>query len=221
MLAWLPPVRTVTPKENALVGRFLSRRRFPPPGVGAGQAVWATSSHRLGAQTHATAEPERAEVETGGEAILGITQIGKHCQDRCSIFRQTGDCIMPRVGLFARVLAGGAVAVGDPVEIEETVPCSVFQAVVLTLSDRCAESYSKRLWPGRGGRHVDPFVPCPRCNLPAGLVPCTGTFKVPRCQRGEEEDVSTQDTALSGVWGHDAVRTASGHTGLQGPGAAL
>jgi molybdenum cofactor synthesis domain-containing protein len=45
---------------------------------------------------------------------------------------------MPRMGLFARVLAGGAVAVGDPVEIEETVLRSAFQAVVLTLSDRCA-----------------------------------------------------------------------------------
>jgi len=69
---------------------------------------------------------------------LSITQIGKHCHDRCAIFRQTGDCIMPRMGLFARVLAGGAVAVGDPVEIEETVPRSAFQTVVLTLSDRCA-----------------------------------------------------------------------------------
>ena len=79
-----------------------------------------------------------SRVRLGNEAILGITQIGKHCHDRCSIFRQTGDCLMPRVGLFARVLAGGAVAVGDPVEIEETVPRSAFQAVVLTLSDRCA-----------------------------------------------------------------------------------
>jgi len=69
---------------------------------------------------------------------LSITQIASTATTGCAIFRQTGDCIMPRMGLFARVLAGGAVAVGDPVEIEETVPRSAFQTVVLTLSDRCA-----------------------------------------------------------------------------------
>jgi molybdenum cofactor synthesis domain-containing protein len=79
-----------------------------------------------------------SRLRLGSEAILSITQIGKQCHDRCTIFHQTGDCIMPRVGPFARVLVGGAVAIGDPVEIEETVLRSAFQVVVLTLSDRCA-----------------------------------------------------------------------------------
>jgi molybdenum cofactor synthesis domain-containing protein len=79
-----------------------------------------------------------SRVRLGGEAVLGITQLGKRCHHRCAIFHQTGDCIMPRVGLFARVLTGGALAVGDAVEIEATVPRSAFQVVVLTLSDRCA-----------------------------------------------------------------------------------
>jgi MOSC domain-containing protein YiiM len=49
--------------------------------------------------------------------VLEISQIGKECHTRCAVYKQTGDCIMPRLGLFARVLEGGAVAVGDAVEV--------------------------------------------------------------------------------------------------------
>ena len=52
--------------------------------------------------------------------------------------RQTGDCIMPRLGLFARVLQAGTVAVGDSAEVLECVPRRVFQVVILTVSDRCS-----------------------------------------------------------------------------------
>ncbi len=52
-----------------------------------------------------------------GEALLEITQIGKECHDRCAIYLQAGDCVMPREGVFARVLRGGRVAPGDPVEV--------------------------------------------------------------------------------------------------------
>jgi MOSC domain-containing protein YiiM len=48
-----------------------------------------------------------------GDACLEITQIGKECHQGCSIFRQMGDCIMPREGVFARVLRGGTVKPGD------------------------------------------------------------------------------------------------------------
>lgn len=54
-----------------------------------------------------------------GEALLEITQIGKECHDRCAIFLQAGDCVMPREGVFARVVRGGAVAAGDAVEVVE------------------------------------------------------------------------------------------------------
>jgi MOSC domain-containing protein YiiM len=50
-----------------------------------------------------------------GEALLEISQIGKECHDRCAIYFQAGDCVMPREGVFARVLRGGTVAPGDPV----------------------------------------------------------------------------------------------------------
>ncbi|HWI40877.1 MAG TPA: MOSC domain-containing protein, partial [Verrucomicrobiae bacterium] len=53
-----------------------------------------------------------------GDALLEITQIGKECHTRCAIYYQAGDCVMPREGIFARVLQGGAVAAGDPVSVQ-------------------------------------------------------------------------------------------------------
>ena len=47
-----------------------------------------------------------------GEALLEVTQIGKVCHDRCAIYYQAGDCVMPREGIFARVLKGGIVTAG-------------------------------------------------------------------------------------------------------------
>src|SRR6266540_5920680 len=50
-----------------------------------------------------------------GEAVLEVTQIGKECHTRCAIFYQAGDCVMPKEGIFARVLKGGTVAAGAPI----------------------------------------------------------------------------------------------------------
>ena len=79
-----------------------------------------------------------SRLRVGRDAELVVTQLGKICHTRCAIYRQTGDCIMPRLGVFARVSAGGAVAAGDPVEVVAAVPREMFQAVVLTISDRCS-----------------------------------------------------------------------------------
>jgi len=73
-----------------------------------------------------------------GEAELLISQVGKACHNRCAIYVRAGDCIMPRRGLFARVVAGGDVAPGDPVEVLEVVGPDVIQVAVVTVSDRCA-----------------------------------------------------------------------------------
>jgi MOSC domain-containing protein YiiM len=51
------------------------------------------------------------------DALLEVTQIGKECHRHCQIYERVGDCIMPREGIFARVLAGGSVEKGDVVEI--------------------------------------------------------------------------------------------------------
>ncbi len=52
-----------------------------------------------------------------GEAEVEITQIGKICHTRCAIYHQAGDCVMPREGIFAKVLKEGRVQTGDQVEI--------------------------------------------------------------------------------------------------------
>ena len=55
-----------------------------------------------------------------GETLLEVTQIGKVCHDRCAIYYQAGDCVMPREGIFCRVLKGGQIKVGDEVKIAKS-----------------------------------------------------------------------------------------------------
>lgn len=52
------------------------------------------------------------------DVILEITQIGKQCHAHCEIYHQVGDCIMPREGVFAKVICGGPIAVGDELYVE-------------------------------------------------------------------------------------------------------
>lgn len=52
-----------------------------------------------------------------GEVLLEMTQIGKECHSHCEIYQTVGDCIMPREGVFARVLHGGMIQIGDEMEI--------------------------------------------------------------------------------------------------------
>jgi len=53
-----------------------------------------------------------------GGALLEVTQIGKECHNAgCAIKRQTGDCVMPREGIFAKVLEDGAIKQGDSIEV--------------------------------------------------------------------------------------------------------
>ena len=73
-----------------------------------------------------------------GQALLEITQIGKECHSHCAIYHRMGECIMPHEGVFAKVLEGGTVAVGDVITVEDRPAPLPFQAAVITLSDRCA-----------------------------------------------------------------------------------
>ena len=73
-----------------------------------------------------------------GEVLLEMTQIGKECHTHCTIYHQTGECIMPREGVFARVVHGGVISVGDTMEIEPRETPLPWQAAVITLSDQGA-----------------------------------------------------------------------------------
>ncbi|KXG77731.1 Molybdopterin adenylyltransferase [Fervidicola ferrireducens] len=68
-----------------------------------------------------------------GDALLEVTQIGKECHSGCAIFKQVGQCIMPREGIFARVLRGGVVSEGDEIKV---IP--LIRVGILTASDRGA-----------------------------------------------------------------------------------
>ena len=52
-----------------------------------------------------------------GDVLLEMTQIGKECHHGCRIYQTMGDCIMPREGVFCKVLRGGTLKVGDILEI--------------------------------------------------------------------------------------------------------
>jgi len=52
-----------------------------------------------------------------GPALLEVTQIGKECHTRCAIFYQAGDCVMPKEGIFARVINGGVVRPADRIAV--------------------------------------------------------------------------------------------------------
>lgn len=56
--------------------------------------------------------PVGTRLRIGPESLAEVTQIGKECHNRCAIFYQAGDCVMPKEGIFARVINGGTVSVG-------------------------------------------------------------------------------------------------------------
>ena len=51
----------------------------------------------------------------GEDIRVEVTQIGKECHTRCAIYYQAGDCVMPKEGIFVRVLSGGVIKKGDPI----------------------------------------------------------------------------------------------------------
>lgn len=53
-----------------------------------------------------------------GNVVLELTQIGKECHARCAIYHKMGDCIMPREGVFCKVLQGGTIRSGDEIGLE-------------------------------------------------------------------------------------------------------
>lgn len=79
-----------------------------------------------------------------GDVLLEVTQIGKECHSHCEIYERMGECIMPKEGIFARVLHGGKIKKGDKIErVAESVKSMytaagrrTYTAAVITLSDK-------------------------------------------------------------------------------------
>ena len=61
--------------------------------------------------------PVGTRLKLGENALVEITQIGKECHDRCAIYKQVGDCVMPREGIFVKVLEGGIIVPADGIRI--------------------------------------------------------------------------------------------------------
>jgi len=61
--------------------------------------------------------PVGARMSVGKQVVLEVTQIGKECHAGCAIYQQVGKCIMPEEGVFAKVIRGGTVRVGDKIEV--------------------------------------------------------------------------------------------------------
>lgn len=71
-----------------------------------------------------------------GEAALELTQIGKDCHSHCAIYQKVGDCIMPREGVFTKVLKGGIVRPGDTIQRLPMDTNRSLTAATITLSDK-------------------------------------------------------------------------------------
>ncbi|MCF8233555.1 MAG: hypothetical protein K9G67_00100 [Bacteroidales bacterium] len=83
--------------------------------------------------------------------ILEVTQIGKKCHgDRCAIFREVGNCVMPKEGIFARVLKSGNMQAGDELVYEP----KMFRVKIVTLSDRA----SKGEYKDRSGPRIEELI---------------------------------------------------------------
>ncbi len=71
-----------------------------------------------------------------GDVLLELTQIGKECHSHCAIFHAVGDCIMPREGVFTKVLKGGSIKAGDEIQLLPLPDDRPFTAAIVTLSDK-------------------------------------------------------------------------------------
>lgn len=78
--------------------------------------------------------PIGTRFKVGDEAVLRVTQIGKECHNRCAIYYQAGDCVMPKEGIFAEVLKAGKVRVDDEIKLLPS-----YKLAVVTASDKGAK----------------------------------------------------------------------------------
>ncbi len=155
-------------------------------------------------------------LKVGGTIDLEVTQLGKRCHGRCRIFEKLGDCIMPRQGVFTRVVTGGRIQVGDTIiadcgpgsksgvtilpiadSIHSGHPKST-RVAILTISDSCAQ-----------GRREDASGPAIREILSAAGY----EMGEARLVADDRDAIARELARFSEEGGHDLVFTTGG-TGL-------
>ena len=62
--------------------------------------------------------PVGTKMTVSNDIELEVTQIGKICHNRCAIYEQAGDCVMPREGIFVKVIKGGTIKIGDEIRVK-------------------------------------------------------------------------------------------------------
>lgn len=82
------------------------------------------------------------KIRIGRSVLLEVSHIGKDCLKPCSIYYQAGECVMPKEGIFARVLEGGRIKQGDDISVHSKKACRV---AILTISDRCSRGERRDL----------------------------------------------------------------------------
>ncbi|MHC5036378.1 MAG: MOSC domain-containing protein [Planctomycetota bacterium] len=95
-----------------------SIRKMAAKGLSVKYGMFAENFVLEGIGIEEVAVGQRYRLPSG--AVLEVTRIGKPCHSPCEIFREVGDCIMPREGFFARVVSGGEVKPGDAIDRLET-----------------------------------------------------------------------------------------------------
>lgn len=114
-------------------------------------------------------------LKAGKEAILEITQFGKTCHTRCNIYYQAGDCVMPKEGVFVRVIKGGVIKPQDELEVIKDAKRTIversperaqrvegYKVAVLTISDKCSKGQRE----DKSGKIVQEFIK----NLPGEVI---------------------------------------------------
>jgi molybdenum cofactor synthesis domain-containing protein len=95
-------------------------------------------------------EAKRRDMFTIGDVELEVTQIGKKCHSGCEIFKEIGNCVMPKEGIFTRVIKGGSIKAGDSIVYTP----KVYKINIITLSDRA----SKGIYEDRSGPAIIEMV---------------------------------------------------------------
>ncbi len=136
--------------------------------------------------------PIGTRLQVGDKALLEVTQIGKECHQGCAIYAQVGDCVMPREGIFTRVLLGGTIQGGDAI-LEERG----YRLAIVTTSDK-----------GARGERQDQSAQIIR-SLTSGL----GSVKSYKVVPDDEKAISGELIRLADEAAIDLIFTTGG-TGL-------